>query len=118
MRRPYDFYTYIMASMNGTLYVGMTNNIVRRAREHKLGMNKGFTKRYGCHRLVYVEHSPYVLNAIAREKEIKNMSRVKKEALIREINPQWADLAKDWDKEGADMRQESASTARATRASE
>lgn len=85
-----------MASMSGTLYVVMTNDIVRRVREHKLGLNEGFTKRYKCHRLVYIEHSPYVLNAIAREKEIKNMSRAKKETLIGEMNPAWVDLASDW----------------------
>lgn len=98
MRRgDYHFYTYIMASYSGTLYVGMTNNLERRVREHKEGRNeRSFTHRYGCSRLVYYDESPYVLNAIEREKEIKNMSREKKEALIRDFNPAWEDLSRGW----------------------
>jgi len=93
MKREYAFYVYIMASNSGTLYVGMTNDIRRRVEEHRSQEKDGFTKRYECMRLVYVEFHEYVLNAIQREKEIKWWPRAKKEALIGTTNPYWRDLA-------------------------
>lgn len=93
MRRKYSFFVYIMASSSGTLYTGVTNDLVRRVSEHKEGKFEGFTKKYGCDRLVYCEQHQYVYNAIEREKEIKNFTREKKERLIRESNPHWDDLS-------------------------
>lgn len=88
--------TYIMASKSGTLYVGVTNNLQRRVFEHKNEMNDGFTKRYGCKKLVYFENFNDIRDAITREKQIKGWLRIKKENLIRTLNPSWKDLAEDW----------------------
>ena len=96
-KNDYCFSVYILASVSGTLYVGVTNTLVRRVLEHREGRNvNSFTHQYQCRHLVYHDESPYVLNAIEEEKRIKNMSRLEKEALIRTMNPQWNDLAKDW----------------------
>ena len=92
MRREYNFYIYILASESGTLYTGFTNNLERRIHEHKNNLIEGFTKKYSCNKLVYYEHHQYVNNALAREKEIKDWKREKKEELIRTLNPQWNDL--------------------------
>ena len=96
MRREYQFWVYIMASESGTLYVGMTNNILRRVYEHKTGKNEGFTKKYKCERLVWVEEHRYVYNAIEREKELKGWKRERKEKLISSMNCTWRDLADGW----------------------
>ncbi|MFA6410418.1 MAG: GIY-YIG nuclease family protein [Candidatus Buchananbacteria bacterium] len=90
-----DYYVYIMASASGTLYVGMTNNLARRAWEHKNEVVEGFTKKYGCKKLVYYEVGSDVLGVIAREKQIKRWNRKKKEFLIRTINPGWKDLSNE-----------------------
>ena len=88
---------YMMASRrNGTLYVGVTSNIGRRAWEHRTGAVEGFTKRYGCKLLVWVEPHERMDEAIAREKQIKSGSRRDKLSLIERDNPQWKDLAGDW----------------------
>lgn len=92
MNKEYNFYVYIMASASGTLYVGFTNNLYRRAFEHKNGIADGFTKKYSCHKLVYYEHYQYVNQALNREKEIKKWSRSKKQELIKTINSHWNDL--------------------------
>ncbi|MDD3006504.1 MAG: GIY-YIG nuclease family protein [Candidatus Pacebacteria bacterium] len=92
-RRKFDFYVYIMASSSGTLYIGVTNNPVRRITEHKEGAIKGFTQKYSCKKLVYAEQHRYIYNAIEREKEIKSWMRHKKEELIKSINPDWKDLS-------------------------
>ncbi len=91
-KREFNFYVYIMASPSGTLYVGMTNDLIRRVSEHKRGNVQGFTKKYSCHKLIYYEHYDYVYDAIEREKEIKKWRREKKQNLIRTINPHWKDL--------------------------
>ena len=91
-KREYNFYVYIMASSSGTLYIGMTNNLLRRAYEHKEGKIKGFSKKYSCSKLVYYEHYKYVYNALEREKEIKKWRREKKQNLIETLNPHWKDL--------------------------
>lgn len=88
----YNYYTYIMASESGTLYIGMTNNLIRRVQEHREWKGEGFTKKYNCHKLVYHEHTKYIYNAIAREKFMKHLYRKEKEELIRSINPEWKDL--------------------------
>ncbi|MDR3442388.1 MAG: GIY-YIG nuclease family protein [Legionella sp.] len=84
---------YIMTNKcNGTLYTGVTNNLLTRVYQHKQGVQPGFTKQYGCTKLVYYELYADMLSAIAREKQIKAGSRRKKLALIEGINPQWFDL--------------------------
>ena len=83
------------AAKNGTLYVGVTTNLLRRAWEHREGLIEGFTTRYGVKRLVWYEvHGP-VLEAIAREKAIKRWRRPWKIALIEAANPTWRDLYPD-----------------------
>ena len=84
---------YIMASQkNGTLYIGVTNNIRVRAFTHKEGRGSGFTSKYGVHRLVYIEYFDRVNDAIAREKELKKWRRQWKIDLIESVNPDWDDL--------------------------
>jgi len=94
--REYHFYVYILASRSRDLYVGVTNNIFMRVGQHREPNATSYTGRYKIDRLVYYEHFKYVSNAIAYEKELKDMSRVKKIALIEEQNPTWDDLAAKW----------------------
>lgn len=89
-------FVYLMASQSGTLYIGMTNDIVKRVLEHKSGINEGFTKKYHCHKLVYFKEIGDICAAIALEKKLKGWSRKKKEALIKSQNPCWFDLAGEW----------------------
>jgi len=91
-----SFWVYILASRpGGTLYVGMTNDLVRRVIQHRNGMVPGFTKRYGVKRLVYFEEHATALAAIQREKNIKHWSREWKIDLIMTMNPEWRDLYED-----------------------
>ena len=84
---------YIMSSKrNGTLYTGVTANLPKRAYEHREGLVKGFSKKYGCKMLVWYEVHETMIEAITREKQIKAGSRVKKVALIETLNPDWNDL--------------------------
>jgi len=84
---------YILASRrNGTLYVGVTRDPVRRVWEHKQDLVEGFTKKYRVHRLVYVELHADMAEAILREKRIKKWNREWKIALIEKSNPEWNDL--------------------------
>ena len=84
---------YILASeRNGTLYVGVTSDIVRRAWEHRTGQIDGFTKHYGVHRLVFAEFHESMTDAIAREKRMKKWRRAWKLQLIERENPSWRDL--------------------------
>lgn len=84
---------YIMASRrNGTLYTGVAANLVQRVAQHRESVIEGFTRQYGCKPLVYYEVHAEMLEAIAREKQIKAGSRRKKLALIEGMNPHWADL--------------------------
>lgn len=84
---------YILASQrNGTLYVGVTSNLVKRVWEHKNDAVEGFTKRYGVHTLVWYEVHPDMASAIRREKAIKEWQRAWKLRLIEATNPQWQDL--------------------------
>src|SRR5882757_4523778 len=96
MPRDHKYWVYIVASLTGTLYLGMTNNIDRRITEHKDGTFQGFTSKYACNRLVYWESFDDVRKAIDREKQLKGWRREKKIALIETLNPSWKDLAKDW----------------------
>lgn len=87
------YYVYLLASdRNGTLYVGVTNDLVRRVYEHKQKLVRGFTKQYGVHSLVWFEIYDDPVNAIAREKDIKKWRRAWKLRLIELSNPQWLDL--------------------------
>jgi putative endonuclease len=90
------YYVYIMASRSLNLYTGVTNNIYRRALQHKNGEIGGFTKKYNINRLVCYEIFEHIGNAIAREKQVKAWTRAKRLALIKSINPTWQDLAEDW----------------------
>jgi putative endonuclease len=84
---------YILASKrNGTLYTGVTHDLVRRIGEHKDNLVEGFTKRYGVHSLVYFEFHDSMTSAITREKQIKKWNRAWKLRLIEAGNPQWRDL--------------------------
>jgi predicted GIY-YIG superfamily endonuclease len=84
---------YIMASRrNGTLYTGVTSDLIKRVWRHKEGLGDGFTKRYGCKMLVWYELAATMDVAIAREKQLKGGSRMKKLALIEVMNPDWDDL--------------------------
>ncbi|MEZ0306987.1 MAG: GIY-YIG nuclease family protein [Ramlibacter sp.] len=86
-------FVYLMASRkNGTLYAGVTSNLVQRVYQHKKGELKGFTDRYRVHDLVWFEGTPSIETAIQREKQIKNWKREWKVALIEKGNPQWKDL--------------------------
>ncbi len=89
-----EYYVYVMSNTARTLYTGMTNDILRRVQEHKEGTVEGFTAKYKLPKLVYFESTPYVNNAIQREKQIKGWRRSKKLELIESANPQWADLSK------------------------
>jgi putative endonuclease len=95
MKHEFDYYVYIMASVTGTLYIGVTNNLRRRIYEHQNEIYEGFSKKYKCHKLVFYEHYSIVSSAIEREKQLKKWNRKKKEWLIKTINPTWADLAYD-----------------------
>ena len=89
-----QYHVYILASKrNGTLYIGVTNNLERRVYEHKHGSLPGFTKRYQVHRLVYVETTNSIQDAIKREKQLKLWGRAWKLALIEKSNPTWEDLS-------------------------
>jgi len=78
------------------LYAGVTAHLNKRVFEHKNNLIEGFTSKYKCHRLVYFEAFDNVLDAIAREKEIKGWRREKKDKLVESVNPEWKDLAADW----------------------
>jgi len=87
------YWIYILASaIGGTLYIGVTNNLVRRVYEHKMGLADGFTKKYHVHRLVYFEQYSDVAAANLREKRLKRWNRAWKVRLIEELNPNWDDL--------------------------
>ncbi|MDR3441135.1 GIY-YIG nuclease family protein [Telmatospirillum sp.] len=80
---------------NGTLYIGVTNDVVRRVWEHKSNVVDGFTKKYGVHMLVYYELHETMPDAILREKQMKRWNRAWKIELIQSINPEWRDVYQD-----------------------
>jgi putative endonuclease len=87
---------YIMASSrNGTLYIGVTSDLVKRVWEHRSDFIEGFTSRYATHRLIYFELYDDILAAIAREKQLKHWKRTWKLRLIEGSNPEWRDLWQD-----------------------
>lgn len=88
-----QYYVYILASAkNGTLYVGVTNNLTRRVLEHKEGSVSGFTKKYHIHTLVYFEETGDIGAALLREKQLKRWKRSWKIDLIEKENPDWNDM--------------------------
>ena len=87
------YYVYILASTkNGTLYIGLTNNLIKRVYEHKNDLVEGFTKKYQVHNLVYYETFDSAYEAISREKQVKKWNRQWKINLIEKTNPLWQDL--------------------------
>lgn len=92
-----QYYVYITSSLSRCLYIGVTNNIRRRMREHKSRRPGSFTARYRVTRLVYFESTNSILAAIAREKELKRWPRERKIRLIERENPAWWDLSVDWE---------------------
>jgi putative endonuclease len=92
---PFDnrYYVYLLTNWNNrVLYVGVTNDLVRRLYEHKGKLVRGFTEKYNVNKLVYFEETQDILSALAREKEIKKRRREKKDALVVRMNPEWKDL--------------------------
>ena len=92
-----SYYVYILASdTNYTVYIGVTNNLIRRVYEHKTHADPdSFTSQYNVHKLVYFEQTPHVYAALEREKQLKGWRRSKKNALIETMNPEWRDLYPD-----------------------
>ncbi len=87
---------YILASQkNGTLYIGVTSNLLERVNQHKSGLYDGFTQKYNVKILVYFENFPTMIEAITREKQLKKWNRAWKIQLIEENNPSWKDLSED-----------------------
>jgi putative endonuclease len=96
MNSPKQPAVYLLASeRNGTLYTGVTSDLVKRVWQHKNDLADGFTKQYSVHLLVYYELAEEMAAAIAREKQIKGGSRAKKLAMIEAMNPEWRDLYDD-----------------------
>ena len=91
------YYVYILSNWNNrVLYIGVTNNLIRRLYEHKNKLFKGFTAKYNTDKLVYFEVTTDAYSAISREKQLKNWSRKKKDNIINTINPFWNDLSYKW----------------------
>lgn len=87
------YYVYLLASRKyGTLYIGVTNDLLRRVHEHRTGVVEGFTRKYSVHNLVYFEETENVEAAIVREKQLKKWDRDWKIQLIERTNPNWEDL--------------------------
>jgi putative endonuclease len=90
------YYVYILTNRpNGTLYAGVTNDIIRRVTEHRANIGSKFTTKYGIHRLVYFEAFEQIESAIHREKRIKTWNRAWKVRMILQTNPEWRDLFDD-----------------------
>ena len=91
-----EYYVYIMTNKSRTLYMGVTNNLLRRVHEHKNKLVPGFTSKYNIKILVYYESTTSVHVALEGEKQIKGWRRTKKIALIESMNPKWKDLSNGW----------------------
>ena len=93
MNKKYQYYVYILASKkNGTLYIGVTNDLIKRVWQHKNKLINGFTKKYKAHMLVYYEYTDDIRSALIREKQLKKWKRQWKLRLIEEFNPEREDL--------------------------
>ncbi len=95
-QRDHRYSVYILGSISGTLYIGITSNLRFRVRQHKEHTFRGFTAKYDVDRLLYYETYGEVSTAIAREKQLKGWKRERKIALIEKSNPQWKDLSQEW----------------------
>ena len=95
-RHDHKYYVYMMSNSRRTLYIGATNDLVRRVYEHKRKLADSFTKRYNITWLVYYEETSDVMAALEREKQLKKWRRSKKDTLIESLNPQWQDLSREW----------------------
>ena len=96
----HSYFVYILTNAhNNVFYTGITNDLERRCTEHKQKKNKGFTRKYNVDKLVYFEHFDFINSAIAREKQLKGYSRVKKIDLINNFNKEWKDLYHEEKKE-------------------
>jgi putative endonuclease len=91
-----EAFVYIASSRSRCIYIGVTRNMPRRWRQHREGLGSAFVRKYRIRRLVYVERSDRLADAIAREKQLKGWRRSKKVALIETLNPQWDDLGEVW----------------------
>ena len=96
MARDYNFWVYIITNRSPSVfYIGITNRLSRPTWEHCEGVKPGFASKYQCKKLVYYEHYPDVLAAIACESQLNKWSRAKKISLINRLNPKWNDLGAD-----------------------
>jgi putative endonuclease len=96
MREPKTYFVYIMANRSKTLYTGVTNSLIRRVHEHKIGIGSRFAAKYRLDRLAYFERFEDIHNAIEREKRIKGWLRAKKIVLLVSVNPACRDLSREW----------------------
>lgn len=95
--KQHRYFVYIMSNRkDGVLYIGVTSNLERRIVEHKYRMIKGFSKRYNLGKLIYFEETQDVHAALQREKNLKHYIRQWKVDLIESVNPEWKDLAAEW----------------------
>ena len=92
-----NYFVYILTNddRHSVLYIGVSNELERRANEHSLGRGSAFARQYNTHKVIYFEAYPDPQSAIAREKQLKNWRRQKKEALIARTNPEWRDLLEE-----------------------
>ncbi len=87
------YYVYMMSNkLNNVLYIGVTNDILRRVHEHKNNLTEGFTKKYNCHKLVWYQQTQDINSAIIQEKRMKKWKREYKDNIINDMNPEWIDL--------------------------
>ena len=112
MREQRTYHVYIMGSLSGTLYIGVTGRLCTRVWQHKQHDPAGFTTRYNVDRLLYWEGFSHISDAIAREKQLKGWRREKKIVLIKSMNPQWIDLSKEWYRSELRITGKDASTTR------
>ena len=92
-----SYFVYIITNYKKTtLYIGVTNDLIRRMYEHRNGLVRGFSNKYQLKYLVYYEETGDVIAAIQREKHLKKWNRAWKEELINEFNPEWKDLSREW----------------------
>jgi len=88
---------YFMTNKNNTvLYIGVTSDLTKRVYQHKANIYKGFTSKYNCNKLVYFEYFDNIVDAIAREKQLKKGNRKRKDDLVNTMNSEWLDLADNW----------------------
>lgn len=99
-----QYYVYVMSNRAHVLYIGVTNDLGRRAEQHREGDDPGFTRKYHLGRLVYFETYDQISDAIAREKQLKHWNRKKKVALIESLNPRWSDLSRGWKRKREENR--------------